>query len=628
MKYNSSVQKMPRRSAHIVAPTASAGLHGIAIAPPAYRIDSVDRQSIQAAPEPGQEHQAPLRGPIQMQAAGRGSAGARPENRTGLPDNLKAGIERLSGLAMDDVRVHYNSAKPVQLQALAYTQGTQIHVGPGQERHLPHEAWHVVQQKQSRVRPALQAKGVAINADRGLEKEADTMGKVSQKPYNPTIRTAWREKGPPRFLFSGPVQCKLATIDEIDLSKLSTHKTAVNDSNIAEGRGAQTTTGKDLKTKITWGPKEANTSEGTGVVCDPIGPDHPLGSPTKSGTGISTRVQNFNGAFSGTWKQGHLLNANLGGPGNDARNLVAISQSTNSEMSNKFEDELQRRINDQGEWLHFKVAVTHKKIKDEESRAAMGTQSWIDKQLYWAKTLDVSWGAVDEDGNKTGDTHNVKLTAGEPVTREYTAPQTITAPSSLATGSINARAVTTIGEEDIILDSEGNITAQAGTKTLAQSVKIEDELMKEIEYPLSPLRQQEDVDKVMISDYPLFEPLTSFTEGNRHVRWYTKNKKSYGTEPYNKDLLKHIRAAKSKPEHAFPKKLGKLLKANVENGKLMAALKEAAKEYSELGVKVEALRGAIRYLLPEDWERLLESFYKLNPTGFQDYYQTLASNLT
>ncbi len=55
----------------------------------------------------------------------------KPKHTTGLPDNLKAGIERLSGLSMDDVKVHYNSSKPAPLQALAYTQGTDIHVGPG-----------------------------------------------------------------------------------------------------------------------------------------------------------------------------------------------------------------------------------------------------------------------------------------------------------------------------------------------------------------------------------------------------------------------------------------------------------------------------------------------------------------
>ncbi|MFX8938042.1 DUF4157 domain-containing protein, partial [Acinetobacter baumannii] len=53
-------------------------------------------------------------------------------NRTGLPDQLKNGVEQLSGFSMNDVKVHYNSSKPAQMQALAYAQGTDIHVGPGQ----------------------------------------------------------------------------------------------------------------------------------------------------------------------------------------------------------------------------------------------------------------------------------------------------------------------------------------------------------------------------------------------------------------------------------------------------------------------------------------------------------------
>ena len=97
-------------------------------------------------------------------------------NRTGLPDKLKTGVENLSGYSLDDVRVHYNSPKPAQLQALAYTQGTDIHVAPGQEQHLPHETWHVVQQMQGRVKPTTQMKGVQINDDQGLEREADVMG--------------------------------------------------------------------------------------------------------------------------------------------------------------------------------------------------------------------------------------------------------------------------------------------------------------------------------------------------------------------------------------------------------------------------------------------------------------------
>jgi hypothetical protein len=101
----------------------------------------------------------------------------RAENKTGLPNQLKGGIESLSGMSMDHVRVHYNSPKPAQLNAHAYAQGSDIHVAPGQQRHVPHEAWHVVQQAQGRVKPTMQLQsGVPVNDDTGLEREADRMG--------------------------------------------------------------------------------------------------------------------------------------------------------------------------------------------------------------------------------------------------------------------------------------------------------------------------------------------------------------------------------------------------------------------------------------------------------------------
>ena len=108
---------------------------------------------------------------VQLQSRGDTSKG------TGLPNRLRTGIEALSGLSLADVNVHYNSAEPARLNALAYAAGTDIHVGPGQERHLPHEAWHLVQQAQGRVRPSIQMKdSVAVNDDAGLEREADVMG--------------------------------------------------------------------------------------------------------------------------------------------------------------------------------------------------------------------------------------------------------------------------------------------------------------------------------------------------------------------------------------------------------------------------------------------------------------------
>lgn len=98
-------------------------------------------------------------------------------NNTGLPNQLKAGIESLSGISMESVKVHYNSDKPAQLNAHAYAQGNDIHVAPGKEQHLPHEAWHLVQQAQGRVKPTTQLKaGVPVNDDVALEHEADVMG--------------------------------------------------------------------------------------------------------------------------------------------------------------------------------------------------------------------------------------------------------------------------------------------------------------------------------------------------------------------------------------------------------------------------------------------------------------------
>jgi hypothetical protein len=125
---------------------------------------------------PVQKSTAPIRS-LQPPDSGINFTVQKKENKTGLPDNLKSGIESLAGMDLSDVKVHYNSAQPAQLNAHAYAQGNQIHVASGQEKHLAHEAWHVVQQKQGRVKPTKQLKSkVGVNDEPHLEKEADVMG--------------------------------------------------------------------------------------------------------------------------------------------------------------------------------------------------------------------------------------------------------------------------------------------------------------------------------------------------------------------------------------------------------------------------------------------------------------------
>ncbi len=100
-----------------------------------------------------------------------------PGSGSELPTTVKTGIESLSGMSLDHVRVHYNSSKPAQLNALAYAQGTDIHVAPGQERHLAHEAWHIVQQQQGRVGDNVRTHIGLSTDERAREVERDLLAK-------------------------------------------------------------------------------------------------------------------------------------------------------------------------------------------------------------------------------------------------------------------------------------------------------------------------------------------------------------------------------------------------------------------------------------------------------------------
>lgn len=149
---------------------------------PAGILQAMSEHPIQRVEDDEDTLQGKFSQPIQLMeddeeaVQGKFEAPVQKKNLTGMPDNLKAGIEDLSGFSMDDVRVHYGSSKPAAVQAHAYTQGTDIHIAPGQERHLPHEAWHVVQQMAGRVQPTTEIGGMPVNDNAALEHEADVMG--------------------------------------------------------------------------------------------------------------------------------------------------------------------------------------------------------------------------------------------------------------------------------------------------------------------------------------------------------------------------------------------------------------------------------------------------------------------
>lgn len=109
------------------------------------------------------------------------------ENLTGIPIQMKMDFEHRSGLSFDDVRVHYNSDKPAKVGALAYTQGNQVHIGPGQERYLKHELGHVVQQKIAQIPTSGYRNGYRVNTSHHLEYMADHIPHFVTSASRPAI---------------------------------------------------------------------------------------------------------------------------------------------------------------------------------------------------------------------------------------------------------------------------------------------------------------------------------------------------------------------------------------------------------------------------------------------------------
>lgn len=120
----------------------------------------------------------------------------------------------------------------------------------------------------------------------------------------------------------------------------------------------------EWKTEVTWGKPHVPTGDGTHVVADKLGPDHTLGS-SPSNTLAANRVAELETAASPgkgkgeTYIAGHLLNDNLGGPGDLALNLAPIPGKANSQMSKNIEEPTKTIVNKQRGWVRYEVQVTH-----------------------------------------------------------------------------------------------------------------------------------------------------------------------------------------------------------------------------------------------------------------------------
>lgn len=108
-------------------------------------------------------------------------------NKTGIPDSLLRKFEEMSGFDLSEVRVYYNSDKPQQvgLDVLAYAEGLNIYISPGNEEHLEHELWHVVQQLEGRTKPTTTHNGEKIDDRKNMEDEATKEGNKAKRNKTP-----------------------------------------------------------------------------------------------------------------------------------------------------------------------------------------------------------------------------------------------------------------------------------------------------------------------------------------------------------------------------------------------------------------------------------------------------------
>lgn len=246
-------------------------------------------------------------------------------NSTGIPDRMKQDFENRSGLSFDDVRIHYNSGRPARFQSLAYTQGANVYIAPGQEKHLGHELGHVLQQKQGMVRPAIRYENALLNNDPYLENQADRFAAGSFTGYR-SGGASWRRD---------VIQPKT----EVTLSP------GYYDYNYDFRKGG-------FQNRVTVGREMDAT----------LDPEDPITGSSASGeTHVHMHLLHYlKNKWGSSIIRGHLLNDHLGGLSVE-ENLFPISSNANKEHLNKIERFVKgfvyKIFKNDDPAVHYRVAV-------------------------------------------------------------------------------------------------------------------------------------------------------------------------------------------------------------------------------------------------------------------------------
>ena len=147
--------------------------------------------------------------------------------------------------------------------------------------------------------------------------------------------------------------------------------------------------GPALKTRVQFGPahtEDGLTIGGTDMLASALGPDHPEGSHTSPGGEMQPVMDKLPKK---KFVKGHLLNANLGGPGADARNLFPITYSANSYHYHRMEKSVRDQVNTSDYWMKYHVGISNIQV-------VAAPQFLINAQL------DAQANYIDQKGQPTG----------------------------------------------------------------------------------------------------------------------------------------------------------------------------------------------------------------------------------
>ncbi|MCC5944575.1 MAG: DUF4157 domain-containing protein [Bernardetiaceae bacterium] len=171
-----------------------------------------------------QKTQQPLQKKEAERSEGKGASLMPPQGdvnvplqrkaETGLPEQVQTKMESAFNTSFSDVKIHQNSSKASDIGAQAFTQGNNVHFAQAKfnpssqsgQQLIGHELSHVVQQREGKVKPTTQMKGVAINNDSSLEREADVQGAKAARGESVQRKAVSGSSSPTHIAQAKPVQ--------------------------------------------------------------------------------------------------------------------------------------------------------------------------------------------------------------------------------------------------------------------------------------------------------------------------------------------------------------------------------------------------------------------------------------